>query len=275
MSPAETYAQSRRAAEDLIRQYALARLQDAAIERLLPAIALTATRTDDAEIAIGASKFGGAPDVATGFEWPLWNELPLSFVAQINLDEIAAFDIENKLPDSGLLSFFYDLNEDGDWPFGEIGDEGGWRVFHFAESLTRIDVPDEAKDENGIKTATISCRTVWSIPGYPYWAQWEELEKRTPEEKQKWWDLVRKFDLNTRHLMLGNPLQIQPTEPRQEAAAVLARGQSEDWQLLLQMDSDDEINWTWGDAGAMFYLMHRDDLATREWSKCWLIAQCH
>ncbi len=33
-------------------------------------------------------------------------ELPLAFVAQIDLAEIAAFDVEHVLPDSGLLSFF-------------------------------------------------------------------------------------------------------------------------------------------------------------------------
>ena len=45
-----------------------------------------------------------------------------------------------------------------------------------------------------------------------------------------------------------------------EVASTLKRGTMNDWHLLLQMNSDDEIDWMWGDAGAMFYLMHRDDL---------------
>ena len=100
--------------KSLIRQHAPTRLQDATIERLLPAIALAAQRADDDAIAVGASKFGGAPDVPAGFAWPSWDERPLSFMAQINLEEIAPFDIENKLSASGLLLFFYFMaDEDG------------------------------------------------------------------------------------------------------------------------------------------------------------------
>ncbi len=169
MSPAETYAQSRSDAETLIRQHAPARLQDAVIERLLPAIALAATRKGDAEIAVGASKFGGAPDVPEGFAWPLWNDLPLSFIAQINLTELAPFDIENRLPSSGLLSFFYCLNEDGDWPWGELDDVGGWRIFHFEGELKRADVPVEAQSPEMINTATIAPQIFCDVPNSLYW----------------------------------------------------------------------------------------------------------
>ena len=41
---------------------------------------------------IGASKFGGAPDVAANFEWPQWNEKLLGFLAQIDLEEVVPFD---------------------------------------------------------------------------------------------------------------------------------------------------------------------------------------
>ncbi len=84
MTPAETYAQKRAEAVELIRKHAPARLQTALIELLRPAIALSATRVEDAQIPLGASKFGGAPDVPLGFVWPTWDEKPLGFLAQIN-----------------------------------------------------------------------------------------------------------------------------------------------------------------------------------------------
>ncbi len=91
MTPAaETYAQKRAEAVALIEQHAPPRLQSALIDLLRPAIALCATRAEDAQIPIGASKFGGAPDVLADFEWPMWNEKPLGFLAQINLEEVAA-----------------------------------------------------------------------------------------------------------------------------------------------------------------------------------------
>jgi len=60
MTPPEEFTHKRAQAESLIRQHAPARLQEQLIALLRPAIALTATRTDDAQIEGGASKFGGA-----------------------------------------------------------------------------------------------------------------------------------------------------------------------------------------------------------------------
>ena len=277
MTPAETYAQSRLEAEQLIRQHAPARLQDAVIERLLPAIALTATRADDADIAIGASKFGGAPDVPAGFAWPMWNELPLSFMAQINLAEIAPFDIEDKLPSSGLLLFFYCLNEDGGWPWGELKDVGGWRVFHFEGELTRADVPVEAQSPEMVNTATIAPQIFCDVPNNLYWIDGEAIEKLDEsevKENRKCEKFLESLQTPRRSLkMLCHPVVIQH-DARCETVWMTKRDAPDDWIVLLQMDGDDELDWMWGDAGAMFYLMHRDDLANRDFDKCWLNAQC-
>ena len=274
MTPAESFAQSRLQAENLIRQYAPARLQDAVIERLLPAIALTATRKGDDAIAVGASKFGGAPDVPPGFAWPQWNETPLCFIAQINLDEIAPFDIEQKLPTTGLLLFFYALNQEDETPWGEADQVGGWRVFYSDGTSKRAIVPDQAKVEYGLATATISAAIFCSIPTDTFWIDYEDEEQTlSDEEDEQWEELQDQFELPPL-TMLGHP-QIIQHDARMEAAQYTKRGATTDWHLLLQMDTDDEIDWMWGDAGAMFYLMHRDDLSNREWDKCWLVAQCH
>ncbi len=277
MTPAETFAKSRIEAENLIRQYAPARLQDAVIERLLPAIALTATRSDDRDIAVGASKFGGAPDVPEGFDWPMWDERPLGFVAQINLDEIAPFDVQNLLPSSGLLSFFYcfDYMDDGDqWPDGELGQEDSWRVLYFDSNLTRAEVPSETQSEYGISAAKIIPRAWWNVPKDPFYFTEEQGSDSYEEDVEKWWDMNEAFEKDATHLMFGYPREVQ-NDAREDAARILERGDLNDWHLLLQVDTDSEINWMLGDAGAMFYLMHRDDLAKREFDKCWLISQSH
>ena len=76
-----TPAAQRSHAVVLIQEHAPGRLQGSLIDLLRPAIALNVERCDDDSIAIGASKFGGAPDVAAGFEWPQWNEKPLGLLA--------------------------------------------------------------------------------------------------------------------------------------------------------------------------------------------------
>ena len=78
MTPAEQYAEQRSHAVALIEAHAPQLLQGSLIDLLRPAIALDVERCAAAAIAISASKFGGAPDVANGFEWPQWNVNPSS-----------------------------------------------------------------------------------------------------------------------------------------------------------------------------------------------------
>ena len=63
-----------------------------------------------------SSKIGGRPAVPNDFVWPRFlgesfdgktKERPLSFMAQINLEDVKNDDTENLLPKTGILSFFY------------------------------------------------------------------------------------------------------------------------------------------------------------------------
>ena len=67
------------------------------------------------KLPTGASKVFGNPDVWEGFAWPQFSEggegYDLSFICQINCAEAAPFDTEGLLPESGMLYFFYDMDE--------------------------------------------------------------------------------------------------------------------------------------------------------------------
>src|SRR5215467_8559023 len=69
-------------------------------------IRITAHSSDDAALAIGASKLGGEPDLPVGTEWPTGKGQPLSFVAQIRLSDVAPFYPQPPLPLAGMLWFF-------------------------------------------------------------------------------------------------------------------------------------------------------------------------
>ena len=47
-----------------------------------------------------------------------------------------------------------------------------------------------------------------------------------------------------------------------------------DWRLLLQIDSDDEPGWMWGDVGRIYFWIKQQDLALRCFDNVWLIFQC-
>jgi hypothetical protein len=67
----------------------------------------TALASDD-ELALGATKIGGQPDLPPAMSWPEWRGAPLNVVAQIQLADIAAYDSDGELPHDGALSFFFD-----------------------------------------------------------------------------------------------------------------------------------------------------------------------
>ncbi len=48
-----------------------------------------------------------------------------------------------------------------------------------------------------------------------------------------------------------------------------------DWRLLLQLDSDDNPKWMWGDAGRLYFWIREQDLAERNFSRVWCIEQCY
>lgn len=106
-------------------------LVDAAVALRQPAIAVTATalaprpadwrskhgETDTSEAAaafdaamaalpIGASRLGGLPDMASGAAWPELDGVPMEFLAQLRLDEVAPLDPLDRLPATGSLLFF-------------------------------------------------------------------------------------------------------------------------------------------------------------------------
>ncbi len=95
-------------------------------------IKITFGQTDE-PLPVGCSRIGGRPDVPSDFVWPTYEgssydvELkcrPLSFLAQINLRDVAAWDEEHLLPTEGILSFFYEL-ETMQWGF-DPKDEGSF-----------------------------------------------------------------------------------------------------------------------------------------------------
>jgi Domain of unknown function (DUF1963) len=61
--------------------------------------------------ATSRSRIGGVPDLPPGFVWPSWNGRELDFVAQVDLEAVAAVDPETILPRRGVLSFFSGVGE--------------------------------------------------------------------------------------------------------------------------------------------------------------------
>ena len=101
------------------------------------AIKLTLRKTE--RILFCGSKWWGDPDMpenmqyptVTGFEDDETFDYPLTFICQINCEDIAAFDPENKLPHEGMLYFFAAVDKWLGYDSPTANDRGEWTRGHF------------------------------------------------------------------------------------------------------------------------------------------------
>ncbi|HEX4613158.1 MAG TPA: YwqG family protein [Urbifossiella sp.] len=188
--------------------------------------------TAKARPAKGCSKFGGAPDLPTDFEWPQHKLGPYRFIGQINISDIPKGP--HVLPNGSLLSFFYAHDENGEsfW-----GDPDYVRVYRFdkPDALKPVAPPPAVSLGS---TVTLKFQLGADVPPWP----WDEsAAKKWPISEDKrtaYWELRCRLHPSGRYL-LGYPfnstLAYDPTP-------------GPDWRSLLTLSSDDELEWCWHDS---------------------------
>lgn len=254
-----------------------------------PSIRLYATLVEESTIPIGSSKLGGLPDLPPGIVWPEWQGLPQSFIVQIHLDDVHQYDVNQVLPAHGMLWFFYDAQQQ---TFGEdSADRGGWRVFFKNDNLTnlqRTPAPPKLPADSQFKACSITFASEFTLSQQP------KLEipnfEWADEEQEKYETLLSTFPdpadhAAIHHRMLGNPDTIQDdmrlqcqlashgvTDANDPRMAELSQG-AMDWQLLLQIDSDEHAGMHWANAGMLYYWIRAADLQAHRFEESWLVLQ--
>ncbi|MCW1928691.1 YwqG family protein [Bhargavaea beijingensis] len=221
-------------------------------------------------LAPGASKFGGAPDLPPDMEPPSKDGKPLTLIAQLNLSDAALAGNARPLPASGVLSFFYDTEEQP-WG-GEEGDRSGWKVLYFEDpaDLERREVPEEVMLPEFAASfraqETLDTDAVFDMDFDDETGEtiFELLEEGAPH-----------------HRVLGHPFAVQNpvfTEVAHYCGGVAdwdeAEKAAEDYVLLLQMDSDDDLDAVWGDLGMLYFCIRKDDLAEKRFDRTQMVMQC-
>jgi len=232
----------------------------------------------------GQSRFGGTPDLEESIDWPK-NELgePLSFVAQLNCEEISVFDKSGLLPKTGLLSFFY-CAEQHAWGF-EPDNYHRFKVM-FTENtaaLTRRGFPGNLEENARFYPNMIIPESSLSLPSFD-----DELIEQLFEDddRTKYIDLVTGYQSQ----LLGYADNIQGTmeldchlmsqgithlEWSESDAKENSLEGKDDWILLFQVNSEEEkANMMWGADGMLYFWIRKQDLAARNFEKVWCILQC-
>jgi uncharacterized protein YwqG len=216
----------------------------------------------------------------------------MAFLAQINLRQFAQFPCAGVLPKEGWLVFFYDA-EQSTWGF-DPQDKGSWAVVFIPSAgavLRRRGVPS-GKLRNGFyKLCGVESHEIVTLQPWGSLAIDGLQLSRTETDAYLELDSIVYADAKISHQLLGYSQPIQSdmqlecqlvshglycgnqTGYNDLRAKELAKGAG-DWMLLFQLDTDDDAGMMWGDVGRLYFWVNRQDLAKRDFDKCWMILQC-
>jgi hypothetical protein len=235
-------------------------------------IELTCTRTPESEMSPGRSRIGGRPDLPDALAWPVVTAqklgeqvaMPLTFVGQIALRDIAEHDMEDVLPHDGLLSIFVidelRLYDSGLQLMSSQAHERT-RVLYFADEseLRRRDAPADLPAKHTLPTSRVSFRRVVT------WPQGEGTVIGNPNRspaggitlsEEAWQAWAEHAPPSPDNLILGHPCGCE-----------YPIGSSPDARLLLSLDARSSgIDWTvTGRNGFLFVGIPQASLVSRRW----------
>ncbi|NML64324.1 DUF1963 domain-containing protein [Hymenobacter sp. RP-2-7] len=255
-------------------------------------------------LPVGCSHLGGLPDLPVAAPWPTWQGRSLSFLAQLNLAELAAFPAAAPLPPAGVLSFFYDALEQ---PWGyDPADRGRAVVLYHpvgTELAPRPQPADLTTDEyEAFTVVPLTFAPELTLPDLREQDLGIAEEELSEQQWDAYWDIQHRY-ADGASRVLGHPDTIQGTM-RDQCALVMqglntgsaeaqqatqqALGISDaqaatwkeqaltEWELLLQLDSyEDEAGMMWGDSGRLYFWIPRTALSAHDFSQVWQVLQCY
>lgn len=257
---------------------------------------------NNVDIPIGTSKFGGNPDVPKNFDWFYYSgedfngvteKRPLSFLAQINCEEINKYDEDSLLPSKGILYFFYELST-MTWGF-DPKDKGSAKVFYFDGDVTelkRTNFPDDLEDDFKFPELQLGFTKKYDLPcyeefteliDYECWDHYDKVRSSKGHEDEEtvskllgYADLIQggmllQCEQVTNGIYCGNTPEITP-----EAQNTFKENCNQ-WQLLFQLDTvtTNHFELMFGDSGRIYYYIKKEDLKKSKFDDCWLILQCY
>lgn len=269
------------------------------INAIKPSIRLKTTGLNNDSKKI--SKLGGIPDLPVGFDWPItsYDSFAFSFLAQIKLGEIHKFDLENELPETGFLYFFQDMRTfDSGKVFYFESPKGFYRPSVPSELLPRknwfqklfrlkasskilkesdieiyneyhIISPDSLIIENIILQKDKGINRYDILKGEEFYEEIHQSEGGFNEHESN-------------HHLLGNYNAIQSAFEELSCIDYIEGESPKDrikrgreWKLLFQIDSDNNLNISWGDWGKIYFFIHKDDLKNKNFEKAKATGQCY
>jgi len=273
----------------LARQY----LGDSAA-RFLPEALMSVRlrRTQACGPASRGSRLGGLALLPPGQSWPLTKAgMPLSFLGQISTCEVTVPPGCPELPPDTLLAFFYEAVGQQGWGF-DPADHQYWKV---------IAVPTGAAAQADAPAGVQVCSprrlvpelvTTIPDPGEPvieglhragsngvdqlYDQLYEELHRgyEGPWHRMFGWPDLVQNSMQLECQLAASGMDLRTDAGYDDPRVPQLEGGAAEWMLLLQVDTDGEAGWMWGDAGTLYYWIRRPDLLAGRFDQVWMIFEC-
>lgn len=205
-----------------------------------PAVKMNSYLVESGDLPLGSSRLGGAPDLPAGTVWPQFKGRPIEFLVQVNLADAMRVHAIPGFPATGWLLLFHDFDS-------YYADER-WQIMYFddpAGSLVRMEQP-------GQSAATLNfCELAFEqelcLPS-------DFVDRLVPADDDgevwEYFDQTLWAGENGPHHRLGGfPMLIQSEQADHDGL-----------DFLMQIDSDDELGWMWGDAGRVYCWARRKGL---------------
>lgn len=208
----------------------------------------------------------------------------LTFLASLDLEEVAASGAITWLPTTGKLLFFYDTDSQP-WGF-DPADQGGWSVIHVNKLGS-----EETAQPSALPQFLVEFEKVESLPD---WQRFDDLGIELHDSEVDAY-IEGYFDWlgdEAEHQIGGYPRPVQGDSMELECQLAsngvycgdgsayqsdegkrLASG-ARDWRLLLQFSTDDDLGVMWGDAGDLYFWVKEQDSKKANFSNVWLVLQC-
>ncbi|MFA4987435.1 MAG: YwqG family protein [Candidatus Brocadiia bacterium] len=259
---------------------------------ILPNIRLKTAPTAEMNLNIGASKFGGVPDLPEPMMWPRKSGKPFAFLCQINLGELPP--VLRGFPRKGLLSFFLDMHAFDDAK-GKPRDHDSWRVLYFSdEGLVHKRVVPPADLSHKFAAAAITPTAGFSLP--PFESREVEGLDLGVCDVDPYFSLLDKFheaqgmkESEPHHWLGGYPDQLggdvrlecalaeagfwKGSDDWSEQQDERALADAGNWRLLLQVDSSPDDGMDWSGGGMLYFGARAVEINAGHFDKAQLVSQ--
>jgi uncharacterized protein YwqG len=249
---------------------------------LKPGIGIVTHPADETTIPVGASKFGGSPDLPRHEKWPELYGHSLDFIAQINLADVRAYDINHQLTSSGTLFFFH--NESRLMAIENVWAKSRGTILYYEGDISALE-RRQAPQHEYYAACTLSFIQDVNLPEYMDLVSSGIIKGMPDQHRDAYTGLaenisVVSYKASKANRMFGYPNHVQGS-PFSEAEGIANNEThfkelsliNREWVLLLQVDSDSNANMFWGDYGTLYFCILKEDLQQNRFNKVIVVSQ--